>query len=127
MNPFRIILIALAACASAQAAPGVKYVEAGHQAVGPAWKDAKPNPQIKIKVGTEIYLSTNVYPDSFDGPLTIRPDGTILPKYCKRPVRIAGLNEEQASKVVLDHVCSEGIYNPKSEVHVSVVEAKRFK
>ena len=122
-----LALIFLAGLAASQARPGPVFVAAGHRAVGPLWKDAEPDPTVILNVGEKVLLSSNLFPDPFDGPITIKPDGTIIPKFCKRPVKIAGLTELQASLVVFDHVCSEDVYNPKSGARVSVVSAKRFK
>lgn len=127
MKTLLIALFLAAGLVTSHARPGPVFVEAGHRAVGPAWKDAEPDPTVTLNVGAKVLLSSNGFPDPFDGPITIKPDGTIIPKFCKKPVKIAGLTEEQASLVVFDHVCSEGVYNPKSGARVSVVSAERFK
>lgn len=127
MKTIFLILTFLTSIFVLEARPGPFFGDAKLRAAAPSWKDAKPDAAVILNVGDRVLLSSNVYPDPFDGQMIIQPDGTINPKFCKKPVKIAGMSEEQASIVVFDHVCSQGVYNAKSDARVSVVAAKRFK
>ncbi|MDB4353928.1 hypothetical protein N9Z02_01350 [Akkermansiaceae bacterium] len=90
------------------------------------WKTAKPTEKVTLQIGDQVYLSSWIPYDPFDGPKIINEKGEITPNLCKDPVKIVGLNEVEASKIVRSHAIQQTIYNDHPTVLIKVISAKRI-
>lgn len=90
------------------------------------WKLIQPLEDVIIEPGDEVLMSTSLHQDPFDGFYRVDENGMVSPRFCKEPVKIAGLSEIEASEVVLKHTHHSEVYNPKSGVRIKVVRANRL-
>ena len=92
----------------------------------PHWRQAAPIQGAKLKPGDKVFMMTSRIEDPFNSLHTIAEDGTVLPKFCKDRIKISGLNEVEASAIVLKHTGEQDVYNVKSGIKLHVVNAARF-
>jgi hypothetical protein len=92
----------------------------------PQWKFIRALKNVIIAPGDEVFISTNIHPDSFDGFYKVDANGMVRPKYCEKPVKIGGMSEVEASNIVLKHTFNSEVYNPKSAVRINVIKANRL-
>lgn len=81
---------------------------------------------MEIQPGDEVYVSasTSLRFDRCCGKSKIDLKGFVQPKCCKGSVKVGGMTEVEASKVVKELFVREKIYYPSTKVRV--VNAKRF-
>ena len=96
----------------------------GRPVISERWKVAKPQDDVKILPGDEVYISSDRQFDSCDGKLKVDPKGFVTPKCGSGSVKIGGLSEVEASRIVAELLVRDEIYHPSTKV--KVVNASRF-
>ncbi len=116
-------LLAVFLCVVAFSSP-VEGAEQDADKIGLAWKMSAGDPNVILKPGASVYISSNVFSDSFDGKYKIDREGFVKPKYFTKKVKIAGLNEVEASQKLLEEAKKQEVYAGSARLFVK--DAARF-